>query len=117
LTVNELFAGVPVADLDAAVEWYERLLGGPADMSPNETEKAWSLTDEAWIYVVVDAERAGKGLLTVMVDDLDERLDGMRERGIAVGEVETIVPGVRKTEIIDPEGNRIGFGEAVSSAG
>jgi catechol 2,3-dioxygenase-like lactoylglutathione lyase family enzyme len=117
LTVNELFAGVPVADLDAAVEWYERLLGGPADMSPNETEKAWSLTDEAWIYVVVDAERAGKGLLTVMVDDLDDRLDGMRGRGIAVGEVETIGPGVRKTEIIDPEGNRIGFGEAVSSAG
>jgi predicted enzyme related to lactoylglutathione lyase len=117
LTVNVLFAGVAVADLEAAIEWYERLLGGPADMSPNETERAWRLTDEAWIYVVVDAESAGKGLLTVMVDDLDERLDGMRRRGIAVGEVETIAPGVRKTEISDPEGNRIGFGEAVSSAG
>jgi predicted enzyme related to lactoylglutathione lyase len=117
LTVIVLFAGVPVSDLDAAIGWYERLLGGPPDMSPNETERTWRLTDEAWIYVVVDTERAGKGLLTVMVDDLDDRLEGMRGRGIEVGEVETIVPGVRKTEISDSEGNRIGFGEAVSSGG
>ena len=67
MTVNVLFAGVAVADLDVAVEWYQRLL--------------------------------------------------MRGRGIEVGEVETIAPGVRKTEISDPEGNRVGFGEAVSSAG
>ncbi|MGA8219966.1 MAG: VOC family protein [Solirubrobacterales bacterium] len=112
-----LFAGIAVADLEAAVEWYERLLGGPPDMSPNETERAWRLTDEAWIYVVADAERAGKGLFTVMVDDLADRLEGMRNRGINVGDVETLRPGTRKAVISDPEGNQVGFGEAVSPAG
>lgn len=52
-----------------------------------------------------------------MVDDLDERLAGLEERGIEVGEVETINERTRKVEIVDPEGNRIGFGEAVSSKG
>jgi hypothetical protein len=29
LAINVLFAGIPVADLEAAIEWYEPLLGGP----------------------------------------------------------------------------------------
>ena len=112
MAVNVLFAGIAVADLDAAIEWYERLLGGPPDMTPNEIERTWKLTDQSWIYVVTDPERAGRGLVTVMVDDLDERLAAIRERGIEVGEVEQINERTRKAEIVDPEGNRIGFGQA-----
>jgi hypothetical protein len=29
MSVTEMFAGVPVADLPAALAWYERLLGRP----------------------------------------------------------------------------------------
>ena len=112
MAINVLFAGIPVADLDAAIEWYERLFGAPPDMAPNDTERTWRLTDQAWIYVVADPERAGKGLVTVMVDDLDARLDAIRERGIEVGEVEEMNENTRKAEIVDPEGNRIGFGQA-----
>jgi predicted enzyme related to lactoylglutathione lyase len=112
LTVNVLFAGIPVADLEAAIGWYERLLEGPPDMTPNESERAWRLTEESWIYVVADPERAGRALVTVMVDDLDDRLAAIRERGIEVGEVQEITEGVRKVEITDPEGNLIGFGQA-----
>ena len=112
MAINVLFAGIPVADLDAAIEWYERLLGGPPDMSPNEIERAWKLTNESWLYVVTDPERAGHALVTVMVDDLDERLAGIRERGIAVGEIQQITENTRKAEIVDPEGNRISFGQA-----
>jgi predicted enzyme related to lactoylglutathione lyase len=112
LAVNVLFAGIAVMDLGAAVEWYGLLLGGPPDMTPNETECAWRLTDESWIYVVADPERAGRGLATLMVDDLDERLAAIRERGIEVGKIEQINERTRKAEVVDPEGNRIGFGEA-----
>jgi predicted enzyme related to lactoylglutathione lyase len=112
LATNVLFAGIAVADLDTAVDWYERLFGGPPDMTPNEIERVWKLTDESWIYVVTDPERAGNALVTVMVDDLDERLAGMGKRGIEVGEIEQINEKTRKAEIVDPEGNRIGFGQA-----
>jgi catechol 2,3-dioxygenase-like lactoylglutathione lyase family enzyme len=110
--MSVLFAGIAVADLDRAIEWYERLLGGPPDMTPNETERVWKLTDESWIYVVVDRERAGRGLVTVMVDDLDERVAAIRQRGIEVGKIDQINEKTRKVEIVDPEGNRIGFGQA-----
>jgi predicted enzyme related to lactoylglutathione lyase len=80
-------------------------------MVPNETEVAWQLAEAAWIYVVADAERAGRALLTVIVDDLDGLLAGLRERGLAAAPVETLGNGVRRTEIADPEGNRIAFGE------
>jgi len=112
LAINVLFAGIPVADLDAAIEWYERLLGGPPDMKPNETERAWKLTDESWIYVVRDPERAGKALVTAMVDDLDERLAGLAQRGIEPDEIQVISEAVRKAVFTDPEGNEIGIGQA-----
>jgi predicted enzyme related to lactoylglutathione lyase len=112
LAINVLFAGVPVADLQPAIAWYERLLGGPPDMTPSDSERAWKLTDESWVYVVADPQRAGSALVTLMVDDLDERLAAIRERGIEVGEVEEINERTRKAEIVDSEGNRIGFGQA-----
>jgi predicted enzyme related to lactoylglutathione lyase len=112
LAINVLFAGIAVGNLDTAIDWYERLLGGPPDMTPNEKERAWRLTDESWLYVVADRERAGRALVTAMVDDLDGRLAGIRARGIEVGEVVEINEGTRKAEIVDPDGNRIGFGQA-----
>jgi catechol 2,3-dioxygenase-like lactoylglutathione lyase family enzyme len=112
LAINVLFAGIPVADLEVAIEWYGRLLGGPPDMTPNETERTWKLTDESWIYVVTDPERAGKALVTVMVDDLDDRLAGLEGRGIEPDEIQVISESVRKAVFSDPEGNQIGIGEA-----
>ena len=112
MATNVLFAGIAVADLDTAIEWYERLFGGPPDMTPIEIERVWKLTDESWIYVVTDPERAGNALVTVMVDDLDVRLAGMGKRGIEVGEIEQINEKTRKAEIVDPEGNRVGFGQS-----
>jgi catechol 2,3-dioxygenase-like lactoylglutathione lyase family enzyme len=112
LAINVLFAGIPVADLEAAIGWYERLLGGPPDMKPNEIERTWKLTDESWIYVVTDPERAGKALVTVMVDDLDERLAALAGRGVEPDEIQVISETVRKAVFTDAEGNQIGIGQA-----
>jgi catechol 2,3-dioxygenase-like lactoylglutathione lyase family enzyme len=111
--MTEVFAGLPVADHAAARGWYERLVGRPPDMEPHATESVWKLAGSAWIYVVEDAERAGRGLLTVIVDDLDAQLAGLAERGVETGPVETIGDGMRGTRIRDPDGNRITFGSPV----
>ena len=39
----DLFAGIPVADYAAALEWYERLLGSPPTFFPHDTEAVWEL--------------------------------------------------------------------------
>ena len=117
MPINVLFAGVPVAELHAALAWYERLLGGPPDLVPNESERMWRLTDGGWVYVVADAERAGRGLLTLIVDDLDAHLVELADRGIEAGELEAISETTRKAVLVDPDGNRITLGEDVSSEG
>ena len=111
MPVNHLFAGIAAADYESLREWYERLVGRPADLVPNEIEVCWQLTDSSWIYVKADPERAGKAFHTFLVDDLDARLAELAERGIASGPVDTNGAGVRTTLLTDPEGNTIQLGE------
>ncbi|HVC08191.1 MAG TPA: VOC family protein [Solirubrobacterales bacterium] len=112
--VNHLFAGIPVIDRDQATTWYERFAGRPADLIPNEDEAAWQLSESGWIYVVTDPSRAGSGLHALLVDDLDSFLAGLKERGIAIGPVETIGDAVRFTIVTDPDGNRLKVGQTAA---
>jgi riboflavin biosynthesis pyrimidine reductase len=43
MPVTEVFAAVTVRDRDAAVEFYEHLLGSPPTMFPSDDEAAWQL--------------------------------------------------------------------------
>jgi hypothetical protein len=38
VTMEVLFASVPVTDLQAALGWYEKLFGRSADLVPNKNE-------------------------------------------------------------------------------
>jgi predicted enzyme related to lactoylglutathione lyase len=114
LAVNHFFAGVPVADYTTALAWYERLLGRPPDVIVHEEEAMWQVVQAGWIYVVGDTNRAGNALLTLLVDDLEYHVAAIAERGIATGAIETVPGAVRKAVIVDPEGNRITFGQVLS---
>jgi predicted enzyme related to lactoylglutathione lyase len=109
--VTHVFAGIPVADRDAAVEFYARLFGRPPDLIPNAKEAAWGLTEEGWLYVVADAERAGSALNALLVDDLDAFLAGLAERGIEAGAPDANAAGVRRVYLSDPDGNRLQVGQ------
>lgn len=115
MAIDVLFAGVPVAELGPAIDWWERFLGRPPDMTPNQSERTWQLTDDGWIYVVEDRVRAGNGLTTLIVDDLDARIAELNESGIETGNVERLNENTRTLMLADPDGNRIQLGE-VSSA-
>jgi catechol 2,3-dioxygenase-like lactoylglutathione lyase family enzyme len=104
MSINHVFAGIPVTDYAAARPWYERLLGREPDLLPHDTEAAWQLTETAWVYIVEDAERAGRGMVTILVEDVDAWVDNADES----------IPGVRRAEITDPDGNRIQFGQPIS---
>jgi predicted enzyme related to lactoylglutathione lyase len=68
-------------------------------------------TDTGWIYIIVDSDRAGSALNTILVDDLDAFLAGLAERGIAADPVEIIGGAVRSTHVTDPDGNRLQIGQ------
>jgi predicted enzyme related to lactoylglutathione lyase len=111
MSIEYVFAGLAVSQIDAGVEWYERLLGRPPDMLPNEREAAWQVAQTASVYIVADEARAGRSAVTMFVDDLDAELEAIMDRGIPVGEIE-FAPGLfRRVEVSDPDGNTIQLAE------
>jgi len=80
---------------------------GPADPAL-DPGAAWR---GGWLYVLRDADRAGRAVVTLLVDDLDEQLAAAAAAGIELGPVETVAGSVRTTWITDPDGNRVQFGQ------
>ncbi len=116
MAITEFFAGIAVADFGSMLAWYERLMGKPPDFFPQEGEAVWRVTEHAWIYVVATrhegaAGRAGKALLTILVDDLDDQVAQLAARGHPPGLIDVIAGSVRRVVIADPEGNRITFAQ------
>jgi catechol 2,3-dioxygenase-like lactoylglutathione lyase family enzyme len=79
LAISHVFAGIPVADYDAALAWYERLLGRPPDVIVTDKEAMWQVADRGWIYVVGETKRAGNALLTLLVDNLEDHVAELAE--------------------------------------
>jgi catechol 2,3-dioxygenase-like lactoylglutathione lyase family enzyme len=100
-----LFAGLRVRDFQAALPWYEQVFGEPS-FFPHDTEAVWTLGEGQMLYIVEHAE-AGHCVVTLMVDDLDDRVE---EIGIEPAERETYDNGVRKITYRDPDGNEVAFG-------
>jgi catechol 2,3-dioxygenase-like lactoylglutathione lyase family enzyme len=105
-----LFAGIYVSDYEAATAWYARLLGADPSFLPNDTEAVWELAEHRSIYIQLHPERAGNSLVTIFVDDLDERVAAIAARGIEPADQESYDNGVRKIRYRDPDGNEVGFG-------
>ncbi|MEO9325371.1 VOC family protein [Nocardioides sp. C4-1] len=105
LSVAAVLAAVPVRDLDTAGDFYERLLGAPASDSPMPGLAQWDLGGGV-LQVVVDATRAGGGLVTLTFDDLSAAAEAVQRRGVDLqvddGEVVTAV-----ARVLDPDGNSI----------
>jgi hypothetical protein len=56
-------------------------------------------------------DRAGKALLTLLVDDLDKQVADLAERGLHPNDRETLSNGGRKAAFTDAEGNKITFAQ------
>jgi catechol 2,3-dioxygenase-like lactoylglutathione lyase family enzyme len=108
--ITHLFAGVPVSDLDASVDWYTRFFGRPPDMRAGE-ELLWEIDERAWLFIEPDAARAGAGRITLEVAGLDALLERLAAEGIEHEPIETYRNGVRHVNVPDPDGNAIAFAE------
>src|SRR5882762_4653697 len=113
----DLFAGIAVSDYEAAKPWYERLLGVEPSFVPHATEAVWELAEHRYLFIVEDAERAGRAIHTVFVDDLDARVADVASRGIEPDERITY-PGKARIFFYRQEtAYEIGFGGPIDSVG
>ena len=70
----------------------------------------WTFAGERSIAVAQDPGRAGHGVATLFVDDLDAWVARFAARGVEPDERETYSNGVRKAIYRDPDGNELGIG-------
>jgi glyoxylase I family protein len=111
MRITNVLAALPVQDFDAAVRWFGELVGSGPTTRPMEGLAEWRFPAGGWVQVFVDAERAGKGALTVVVDDIEACRRDLAAKGVAIdssGDGET----TRITLITDPDGNRIVFAQS-----
>ena len=108
--ITNLYAGVPVADLNAGIDWYTRLFGRPPDMRAGD-EILWDLDEHATLFIEPNAAHAGSGRITLGVVGLDALLERLVTEGIDHEPIETYSNGVRHTKVPDPDGNAIAFAE------
>lgn len=107
---TEVFAGVPVSNLETSLDWYRRLFGNEPSFFPNDKEAVWAIAEHRWLYLIVEPERAGGTIQTIMCDDLEAVIAEVAQRGLIFSKDETPAEGVRKVMYYDPDGNEIGVG-------
>ena len=113
--ITHLYAGVPVSDLDAGIEWYTRFFGRPPDWRTGD-EILWEIDEHAWLFIEPNAAQAGAGRITLSVAGLDALLERLAAQGIEHEPVETYSNGVRHAKVPDPDGNALAFAEPPEGA-
>jgi predicted enzyme related to lactoylglutathione lyase len=112
MSIDNALASVAVKDLQAAAQWYEKLLGRPADSRAMSEVAEWKFKRGGWLQVYQNQERAGTGSVTLAVSNLDEQIAALEKSGIEVG-APMKSPKVNVVMIKDPDGNSIAFAQAL----
>ena len=112
---ENVFASVAVKDLKAAMKWYEKVLGRPADSQPMPEVAEWRFPRGGWLQVYQLPERAGSGSFTLAVTDLEEEVRKANALGINTTQQST-GERVKTLMITDPDGNHIAFAQTIDPA-
>jgi predicted enzyme related to lactoylglutathione lyase len=114
MTIANALASVAVRDLEAAAQWYEKLLGPGSQPMPEVIE--WQLERGGGLQVYGAPERAGRTSCTLIVTDIDETARQLHETGIAPDAEPARNDRVDTIMINDPDGNSIAFARPKDSA-
>lgn len=107
MSFEHVLAVVPVSDVEASRQWYEKLIGRAPDNNPMPVLYEWQVVPGGWVQIWTDTERAGQGLLNLAVADLDADVAAATENGLSPGDIEDVNKGVRLSTLHDPDGNLV----------
>jgi predicted enzyme related to lactoylglutathione lyase len=113
MPIENVFASVPVSDLNAAKAWYEELLGRPPDTTPMPEVAERQFKRGGWLQVYALPERAGNGSFTLSVSDLDAETRKLDAQGIDTSNRAGSAT-VKTLMIKDPDGNSIALAEPLA---
>lgn len=114
MTIKNALAGVPVANLERAVDWYTKLIGRAPDQRLMKEVAEYQFSGGGWFQLFEDKDRSGQTSFTLVVDDLDKTLALVAAAGIDHA-LPTRTQLVDTAFVTDPDGNRIVFAQSKSA--
>jgi predicted enzyme related to lactoylglutathione lyase len=115
MSIKNALASVAVKDLNAAIEWYGKVLGKPPDSRPMPEVAEWKFERGGWLQVYRLPERAGSGSFTLAVSNIDEHVTQLAKLGIDTSQ-RSSGDKAKTVMIADPDGNHIAFAEAIDAS-
>jgi predicted enzyme related to lactoylglutathione lyase len=112
--LKNVLAFVGVRDFERAIRWYTMLLGRGPDKQPMPGLAEWKFESGGWLQVN-ESKLAGRGSITLVETDIEERLkiltkSGIQARSVTRGEKVSVVI------ITDPDGNQVVFAQGKDEA-
>lgn len=81
MAFDNIFAGIAVADMQAAKVWYSAFFDRQPDRIPMDTDMEWDFAGGSTVQVFEDANRAGSSSATLVPDDLNAELARLAQLG------------------------------------
>ena len=110
--IKSFTMGLPVTDLGAAIDWYQRLLGNVEAIEPVPGVWECQIVPSGWLQLF-EGENSERNPAIVRFESSD--LEGSRELALTLGRdvsaIETVPGAVRYFEFRDPFGNPLSFYE------
>ena len=115
MTISNVFASVAVKNIMAAVQWYEKVIGPPADGTPMPELAEWKFEMGGCLQVYGLPERAESCSCTLVVSDIDSEAARLGKLGVTTGAQASGAP-VKVFMAKDPDGKSIAFAQAPDDA-
>ena len=110
MNIQGLYAAVYVRDIAAASAFYAKLLGRQPDDRPMDTLVQWRGFGNAGIQLFLDESKAGRGVMTIVVPNMEATGALLAAQVIDIGAVLEGVFG-KIAHVTDPDGNVINLAE------
>lgn len=106
MDIKGLFAAVHVRDVADSTGFYSRMLGRGPDERPYDALVQWMGFGNAGIQLFQDAGKAGGGVMTIVVPDVQGAGVRLAANGVVLGEIQTGDFG-KVAHLTDPDGNTV----------
>ncbi len=107
---------IPVTDIDRALRFYGDVLGFVVSFTNGDPVSLAVINQgDAELHLGIDRDKAGSSHTHLMVDNLDEVHDALRQAGVPIRQPPKVQPwGLRDLVVSDPDGNSFEFAEPLS---
>jgi len=113
--VKTFTVGLPVTNLNSAVEWYRRLLGEVEELSPARGVWEFQIVPSGWLQLFEsEINEPTQSVVRFESHDIDASRILASSLSINVEQIETVPGAVRYFEFRDPFGNRLSFYELLA---